>query len=966
MSLATAPPNQKLAVSKHSTAGINNNHSAKTPAAQFAATNLQQLRVAFAHARLESDSFKLASICHSISTSFSMTRFTDAVDKAAVADLVSGFFADAIISCDDADLADVLESFSTVIIEIGSVLLIQQKLPNLLSALLPIARGSKNNSTISGSSWTLVAGSRRAAIRCLSNLCLKTGSSKNALNLQETTLQVFLDSLMEKRSDNFRNDTLYDKMIVALLKGIQVLINENKNAFAICTPQLCSRLHTLIFSSDSANNGPNHHRRSSGSSWRSWSSVTSNNQPTLHSQAESSDSEFSDSGDSDRYSIEKVKLNALYCLQHLAKAQPKQIYTKLPLFISPPHHQSLFAIMSKPNASTKLKIAASLALQSLISGSAAYLAVAEDMPRPTATQSFTSLSQTLARLVVDMHKGLLGAINAMAAVCADAAVVVGYFKCLVVVIRESPYARLSGGSAGGGNNNKDLRQDCFDAICSYQDISGAFADYDTVQVAMLEVYAALLDAGFQLPNAVTKTRIINLILSAFKSLKPRSNITTTTSSLAITEIENIRLASLETLCAFVRNQFSLVKDDWSAVFEPQILIPFFLENNASSGSTDDGVENKGIQQTSDLVKVACVKFIEQFAAAAVATEVAVAAVAAADAMARKSEPLPVDSKLILKRSEWWSSVLERYICVNAINHGLFAVRALALEVLGHVPADVFETLPQNLQLLCKVGVLKMLDDWNENDLAYIISLASKLPTLAKDKAVLVRVRASWAIANLGDTLLLEGNDQVKSEISDSIHTVLVESAIFSANDNDKCRSNGVRAVGNFLRVIPAEKASTCFSQNLEAELDAIKKNIATGAFKTRWNACYAAYNFFQSPTFASITSNNKDVTNNNNIPAPASIAQLLDSLATALIASKNYKVRINAAMAIGGIAQVEGYIGDGRVGRLVEVLEEACANVDDLGGTSFGEFKYKRDLNRQLRKSLAHLRKLLIISDKSV
>ncbi|KAJ3053560.1 HEAT repeat-containing protein 6, partial [Rhizoclosmatium hyalinum] len=247
---------------------------------------------------------------------------------------------------------------------------------------------------------------------------------------------------------------------------------------------------------------------------------------------------------------------------------------------------------------------------------------------------------------------------------------------------------------------------------------------------------------------------------------------------------------------------------------------------------------------------------------------------------------------------------------------------------------------------CFVGGVYISEhDYLRKDLAFMEALGEALVSVREDGDVTVRVRGVWAVANLGDALVAGVVEGEGVGLSKRVVKGLVGCAVFGAGDHEKCRGNGVRALGNFFRV--AEK--DCFSEGLVKEVDLIVRNLNAGPFKTRWNAGYAAFNLFLSPLFLDL----HDI-----MPT---LPVLFDALSTAMTASKNFKVRINSAMALGACSDVTMYRG--KVMDLIRVVRVAQESVDDLGGTDFGEYKYKAQLTSQLGKTLRHLTRLSGLTD---
>ncbi|KXS11514.1 glycosyltransferase family 1 protein [Gonapodya prolifera JEL478] len=116
-----------------------------------------------------------------------------------------------------------------------------------------------------------------------------------------------------------------------------------------------------------------------------------------------------------------------------------------------------------------------------------------------------------------------------------------------------------------------------------------------------------------------------------------------------------------------------------------------------------------------------------------------------------------------------------------------------------------------------------------DDSPFLDDSAESLVLLNKDTALGVRLKATWALANVnpadgvvvckrfvvdrGDCFLdsckstpKSDNDNRETFPDDLILSQLLASATSCCADNDKCRSNGVRTVGNLLRKVDAEWA----------------------------------------------------------------------------------------------------------------------------------------------------------------
>lgn len=210
----------------------------------------------------------------------------------------------------------------------------------------------------------------------------------------------------------------------------------------------------------------------------------------------------------------------------------------------------------------------------------------------------------------------------------------------------------------------------------------------------------------------------------------------------------------------------------------------------------------------------------------------------------------------------------------------------------------------------------------------------------------VRVSASWALANLTDTLgqaeLERAATGEHEEFPLSLARAILRTSIASAQATSSAvntKSNAVRSVGNMLHYLTAERLGS------EREFDGLMAegtrclmaNIRTGKImKIRWNACYAASNILRKQGL------DKDY---------GWKRELVDCLLETAVNHPNFKVRINACVALGSVSS-RGSLGEQYlvvVAGLLESLETS------QGEQVLGEWQHQENLVNQLACSFCSL-----------
>eukprot|EP00088_Acartia_fossae_P039609 TRINITY_DN4123_c0_g1_i11.p1 TRINITY_DN4123_c0_g1~~TRINITY_DN4123_c0_g1_i11.p1 ORF type:complete len:943 (-),score=161.07 TRINITY_DN4123_c0_g1_i11:371-3199(-) len=210
----------------------------------------------------------------------------------------------------------------------------------------------------------------------------------------------------------------------------------------------------------------------------------------------------------------------------------------------------------------------------------------------------------------------------------------------------------------------------------------------------------------------------------------------------------------------------------------------------------------------------------------------------------------------------------------------------------------------------------------------------------------VRVSASWALANLTD-VLVQAKHQMEltgeyDEFPISLAKKILNTAIFYALDSNSAittKSNVVRCIGNMLNYICADQLSPDdYSDLMERGTRALISNITTGkSMKVRWNACYAASNLLKK----------KDVTEESG----KWIQDLVTSLSSLVQNFQNFKVRINAAVALGAVW------GRPAVNSLLfDILESLVVGLESSQNLEvFGEYQHQSNLVQQLCLTMSHM-----------
>ncbi|KAH9718803.1 DUF4042 domain-containing protein [Citrus sinensis] len=307
-----------------------------------------------------------------------------------------------------------------------------------------------------------------------------------------------------------------------------------------------------------------------------------------------------------------------------------------------------------------------------------------------------------------------------------------------------------------------------------------------------------------------------------------------------------------------------------------------------------------------------------------------------------SEDIKESAKAFQSGSEQWSEMIEKHMplilqhisSMVALHDDVASVRSAACRAIGVI--SCFPQVSQSAEIIDK--------------------FIHAVEINTHDPLVSVRITASWALANICDSIRHCIDDfafkpSIDSNANSHLMASLTESALNLTKDGDKIKSNAVRGLGNLSRFVKytssSHPASLGDSRWLERIVQALVSCVTTGNVKVQWNVCRALSNLFLNETI-----NLEDM---DWAPSVFSILLLL------LRDSSNFKIRIQAAAALAVPSSVSDY--GKSFSDVVQGLEHILENLgaDHLSAPS--SFKYRVALQKQLTSTMLHVLSLASSSD---
>lgn len=320
---------------------------------------------------------------------------------------------------------------------------------------------------------------------------------------------------------------------------------------------------------------------------------------------------------------------------------------------------------------------------------------------------------------------------------------------------------------------------------------------------------------------------------------------------------------------------------------------------------------------------------------------------------------------------FWQSLLSGPLVSLIQNEQSFHLRAVGCDCLGSIGPGIFQQLSRDKQIVCVTLLFACAKDEEpvvRGAAVRALALSVMYPTLREDPGfvedtaesilyslrdlsnITLRVKAAWSLGNFSDALVLnvQTPDSYEHRLPDKVLYSLFEEGIKCSKDGDKMKMNIVRALGNFMLLVDERLLEQTRFKTVCQEVFGVLVNASTtsGNMKVRWNACYGLRKALKNPSICE----NLDT----NLWQSSVFNALMD-----LVVLKNFKVRINAALAITSPSKRTHY-GSYFI-PIWTALLKALENSQHL--ENFTEYKHRDNLVEQLCLSLGRLTTLLTKDD---
>ncbi|KAL7221934.1 hypothetical protein ACSBR1_023804 [Camellia fascicularis] len=662
----------------------------------------------------------------------------------------------------------------------------------------------------------------------------------------------------------------------------------------------------------------------------------------------SSDSDYSDNDgpakDADNIRCFKARVAAIVCIQDLCRADPKLFTAQWTMLLpssdvlQPRKYEATLMTCLLFDPYLKARIAAASTVVAMLDGPASVFLQVAELKESTKCGSFTALSSSLGQMLMQLHIGILYLIQHET----HGGLLASLFKILMLLISSTPYSRMPG----------DLMPNLISSLRAR--IEEGFpprSDETNLLAVAINCLTAALSASPSSPKV--RNLFVEELHKGFVEPQEKSGILSTI--FRYSEPVNsptISLEALQAVRAVSHNYPDIIVVCWEQVSSTVL---GFLRLNTLEVPTRPWKDNIGkvVGSIGDKVITAAIK------------------VRAASVTCFAGITSSVFSSLPKEKQDF---ILTSSVNA-ALNDEVSSVRSAACRAIGVITC--FPQIAQSAEILGK------------------FIHAADINT--RNPLVLVRITASWALANICDSLhhcinaVTSERCSVDLKVASHLIVLLIECSLRLTKDGDKIKANAVRALGNLSRFVQFTSQPGIFHEHVDvmglslisdsaeelpdrSDLNDKQKEklalnsfqpasledsrwlgrmvqaflscVATGNVKVQWNVCHALSNLFLNGTLK--------LGNMDWAPSVFSILLLL------LRDSPNYKIRIQAAAALAVPATILDYGGS-----FSDVIQGVEHTVENLSSDQItpSSFKYRIALEKQLTSTMLHVLALASSAD---
>ncbi|KAL6571731.1 hypothetical protein OROHE_003374 [Orobanche hederae] len=696
----------------------------------------------------------------------------------------------------------------------------------------------------------------------------------------------------------------------------------------------------------------------------------------------------------------KARLAAILCIQFcwkdLCRADPKSFTAQWTMLLpsndvlQPRKYETTLTSCLLFDPYLKVRIAAGSTIMALLDGPASVSLQVAELKGRSKCGSFTALSSSLGHILLQLHTGMLAL----------------SFKILMLLISSTPYARMT----------TDLLPMVISSVQSTIEEGFPFqSDRNSLLAAAMNCLTLALSMS------PASTHVNDMLLGEIQTGQQRSGVLYTLCRYTEAQSSNpsISLEAFQALKAVAHNYPNVMALCWEkissityGVFSSFSDIPvrfWRADDEHTVAQIKERVTTAAIKEFhGHRVLDECLRAISGFKGIEdlsndkfvdspfTSDYMKTKAISSAPSYNLKSPASTEDEfKTYLLASERWFEATIKHMPI-IIKHPSAMVRAASVTCFAGMTSSVFFVLPKDKQdFIISSTINAALNDEGPSVrsaacraigvIACFPQIYTSVEVLEKfihaavqnalDSLVSVRITASWALANICDSLshcmdaLHAGRESRKSF---EFVSLLVDSAFRLATDNDKVKANAVRALGNLSRCIKftsqalvlddpvdyihvkvakrpegdVKERSGSFSSAssgsfdwLEQMVQAFLSCVTTGNVKVQWNVCHALSNLFSNKTLKV-----------QDMDWAASVFSVLLLL---LRDSCNFKIRIQAAAALAVPETINDY-GKSYYD-VVKSVEHVVENFKSDQISEPSNFKYRIALEKQLTLTMLHL-----------